>query len=141
MLSVSSTTPNAVQPLSRSPSPSPSATHLLPQSHPERPSPIRAPRHSKTATTTASRTSSDSSYDSKRGHYSGLTPSPMDCAPRLSPTDQVAHFNTHRGNIIEYQFPTHASIAGVEYKSIPSGAHAIAQDVIYFLMRFQVATV
>ncbi|KAH6570710.1 hypothetical protein BASA62_004189 [Batrachochytrium salamandrivorans] len=202
MLSVSSTTPNAVQPLSRSPSPSPSATHLLPQSHPERPSPIRAPvkyrsmatlptfgsaelgkhmgfsqdtssrgglsrslsisygdvRHApvrsgiqRPATTTASRTSSDSSYDSKRGHYSGLTPSPMDCAPRLSPTDQsntaisyttlhdthidaifVAHFNTHRGNIIEYQFPTHASIAGVEYKSIPSGAHAIAQDVIYF---------
>ncbi|KAL5033385.1 hypothetical protein BDV3_000375 [Batrachochytrium dendrobatidis] len=54
----------------------------------------------------------------------------------------VAHFNTLKGNVIEYQFPAVANIAGVEYKSIPSGAHAIARDVIYFtcgLDRFGIA--
>ncbi|KAJ3112105.1 hypothetical protein HDU96_004940 [Phlyctochytrium bullatum] len=44
----------------------------------------------------------------------------------------VARFDTLRGNMIEYQYPPDADLSGVEYQSLPSGAHAVNSDVIYF---------
>ncbi|KAI8910088.1 hypothetical protein BC831DRAFT_493197 [Entophlyctis helioformis] len=52
--------------------------------------------------------------------------------PSVLPAAAACHFNTVQGNVIEFQYPPTAPIAGVEYKSIPSGAHAVAKDVVFF---------
>ncbi|KAJ3096740.1 hypothetical protein HDU97_005606 [Phlyctochytrium planicorne] len=44
----------------------------------------------------------------------------------------VARFDTLRGNMIEYQYPVDSDLSGVEYQSLPSGSHAVMNDVIYF---------
>ncbi|KAJ3332280.1 hypothetical protein HDU76_000770 [Blyttiomyces sp. JEL0837] len=44
----------------------------------------------------------------------------------------LARFDTLQGNMIEYKYPPEIDLSGVEYQSIPSGAHILTNDVIYF---------
>ncbi|KAJ3415576.1 hypothetical protein HDV05_004627 [Chytridiales sp. JEL 0842] len=44
----------------------------------------------------------------------------------------LARFDTIQGNMIEYQYPPLVNLHGVEYKSLPSGAHIVTTDAIYF---------
>ncbi|KAJ3049138.1 hypothetical protein HK097_009828 [Rhizophlyctis rosea] len=44
----------------------------------------------------------------------------------------VARFDTLRGQVIEYKYPEDADVSGLEYTTLPSGAHNLKTDVIYF---------
>ncbi|KAI8814745.1 hypothetical protein BJ742DRAFT_765961 [Cladochytrium replicatum] len=44
----------------------------------------------------------------------------------------VTRFDPLRGNIIEYQYPEPADLSGVEFTSLPSGAHLVSRDTVYF---------
>ncbi|KAI8799841.1 hypothetical protein BJ742DRAFT_844059 [Cladochytrium replicatum] len=44
----------------------------------------------------------------------------------------VTRFDPLRGNIIEFQYPETADLSGVEFTSLPSGAHLVTRDTVYF---------
>ncbi|KAL1920043.1 uncharacterized protein VTP21DRAFT_1189 [Calcarisporiella thermophila] len=45
----------------------------------------------------------------------------------------VSKFDTNKGNIVEWQYPADVDLSGIEFKSLPSGLHAIDTDIIYFI--------
>ncbi|XP_031560300.1 DENN domain-containing protein 11-like [Actinia tenebrosa] len=44
----------------------------------------------------------------------------------------VVHFDTRKGNIIEWKYPKDVELSEVEFKALASGSHTITQDFIYF---------
>lgn len=44
----------------------------------------------------------------------------------------MTRFDTKKGNIVEWQFPEDFNLDGIEFQAIPSGLHAVRQDIIYF---------
>ncbi|EDO30639.1 predicted protein [Nematostella vectensis] len=44
----------------------------------------------------------------------------------------IVHFDTRKGNIIEWKYPKDADLSGVEFKALVSGSHTITQDFVYF---------
>ncbi|CAB4441556.1 unnamed protein product [Rhizophagus irregularis] len=44
----------------------------------------------------------------------------------------IVRFDTKRGNVIEWQYPEDFDLKGIEFQALPSGLHAVNQDIIYF---------
>ncbi|KAK3733984.1 hypothetical protein QZH41_009839, partial [Actinostola sp. cb2023] len=44
----------------------------------------------------------------------------------------VVHFDTRKGNIVEWKYPRDVNLCEVEFKALASGSHTIMQDFIYF---------
>eukprot|EP00947_MAST-08B_sp_MAST-8B-sp1_P001621 g1621.t1 len=44
----------------------------------------------------------------------------------------VVHFDTKRGNVIEWVRPAEFDMDGVEYKAMPSGCHNVQEDFVFF---------
>lgn len=44
----------------------------------------------------------------------------------------VVAFDTKKGNIVEWKYPSEVVLEGIEFKSMASGLHKIEQDFIYF---------
>ncbi|KXJ13053.1 protein LCHN [Exaiptasia diaphana] len=44
----------------------------------------------------------------------------------------VVHFDTRKGNIIEWKYPRDIDLSEVEFKALASGSHTIMQDFVYF---------
>nr|CAG8439993.1 9417_t:CDS:10 [Entrophospora candida] len=42
----------------------------------------------------------------------------------------VVRFDTRKGNIIEWQYPQDVDLNGIEFQAIPSGLHAVSQDIM-----------
>lgn len=45
-----------------------------------------------------------------------------------------AHFHTRRGNELTFQSGHDLDLAGVEWKVLPSGSHALASDLLWFTL-------
>eukprot|EP00002_Diphylleia_rotans_P019885 TRINITY_DN3844_c0_g1_i3.p1 TRINITY_DN3844_c0_g1~~TRINITY_DN3844_c0_g1_i3.p1 ORF type:complete len:326 (-),score=42.42 TRINITY_DN3844_c0_g1_i3:656-1633(-) len=58
-------------------------------------------------------------------------------ADTIMKTDQmfaifIVKFDTHGGNMIEWQSPADIDLSGIEFKAMPSGLHRVEKDFVYF---------
>lgn len=66
-------------------------------------------------------------------HSSGRTSDEQQrTVPDLILAVYVVHFDTRRGNEIEWKHPKSVDLTGVEFKALASGSHTITRDFIYF---------
>ncbi|CAK8684964.1 unnamed protein product [Clavelina lepadiformis] len=59
----------------------------------------------------------------------------LESEPDVVMTVFVVAFDTHHGNIVEWSVPNDAELKSVEFQAMPSGAHKVDSDFIYFRIK------
>ena len=49
----------------------------------------------------------------------------------------ISGLTSRSGNVIEWQYPRHVDLSGVEFKAMVSGSHNVDDDIVYVVIEFQ----